>query len=108
MLAKISCNNIACDWYLAVVYLRLTRSAICGSKMLDSHKWLTVLVRQVKRKPRNFEANLCGSLYVNFLKSFQPYAFYNKLLQTLFIDQLVRSKAHLVHNYYLRFYITFM
>ena len=57
----------------------------------DSHKWPTVLVRKVKGKPRNFEANLCGSLYSTFKTSFQPYAFYNKRLQTLFIDQLVRS-----------------
>ena len=32
---------------------RLTRSAIYGSKMFDSHKWPTVLVRTVKGKPRN-------------------------------------------------------
>ena len=72
---------------------RLTRSAIYGSQIVDSHKWSTVLVRTVKGKPRNFEANLCGSLYSTFETSFQPYAFYKKLLQTLFIDQLVRSKA---------------
>ena len=48
---------------------------------------------QSKGKPCNFEANLCGSLYSTFKTSFQPYAFYNKQLQTLFIDQLVRSKA---------------
>ena len=72
---------------------RLTRSAIYGSQIFDSHKWPTVLVRTVKGKPRNFEANLCGSLYSTFKTSFQPYAFYKKRLQTLFIDQLVRSKA---------------
>ena len=71
---------------------RPTRSAIYGSQILDSHKWPTVLVRAVKGKPRNFEANLCGSLYSTFKTSFQPYAFYNKQL-TLFIDQLVQSKA---------------
>ena len=36
---------------------------------------------------------LCRSLYSTFTTSFYPYAFYNKRLQTLFIDQLVRSKA---------------
>ena len=72
---------------------RLTRSAIYGSQIFDSHKWPTVLVRTVKGKPRNFEANLCGSLYSTFKTSFQPYAFYKTRLQMLFIDQLVRSKA---------------
>ena len=61
--------------------------------LFDSHKWPTMLVCKVKGKPRNFEANLCGSLYSTFKTSFQPYAFYEKWLQTLFIDQLVRSKA---------------
>ena len=72
---------------------RLTHSAIYGSQIFDSHKWPTVLVRRVKGKPRNFEACLCGSLYSTFKRSFYPYAFYNKRLQTLFIDQLVRSKT---------------
>ena len=58
-----------------------------------SHKWPTVLVRKAKGKPCNFEASLCGSLYSTYTTSFQPYAFYNKQLQTLFKDQLVRSKA---------------
>ena len=56
-----------------VVFLlprRLTRSAIYGSQIFDSHKWPTVLVRKVKGKPRNFEANLCGSLYSTFKTSF--------------------------------------
>ena len=53
----------------------------------------TVLVDDVKGKPRNFEAYLCRPLYSTFATSFQSYAFYNKRLQTLFIDQLVRSKA---------------
>ena len=63
------------------------------SQIFDSHKWPTVLVRRVKGKPRNFEANLCGSLYSTFKTSFKPYAFCNKRIQMLFIDQLVRSKA---------------
>ena len=39
--------------------------------IFDSHKWPTVLVRKVKGKPRNFEANLCGSLYSSFKTSFK-------------------------------------
>ena len=42
---------------------RLTRSTIYGSQIFDFHKWLTVLIRKVKGKQCNFEANLCGSLY---------------------------------------------
>ena len=52
-----------------VVFLlprRQTRSAIYGSQNFDSHKWPTVLVRKVKRKPRNFKANVCGLLYSTF------------------------------------------
>ena len=49
---------------------RLTQSAIYGSQNFDSHKWPTVLVRTVKGKPRNFEANLCGLLYSTFKLSF--------------------------------------
>ena len=56
-------------------------------------KRVTTVVRKAKGKLRNFEANLCGSLYSTFKTSFQSYAFYNRRLQTFFIDQLVRSKA---------------
>ena len=55
----------------------LTRSAIYGGKKFDSHKWPTVLVDEVKRKPSNFEAYFCRSLYSTFTTSFYPYAFYN-------------------------------
>ena len=72
---------------------RLARSAIYGSQIFDSQKWPNMLVRKVKGKPRNFEANVCGLLYSTFKTSFQSYAFYNKLLQTLYKDQLDRSKA---------------
>ena len=88
-----------------VVFLllcELTRSANYGSKKFDSHhahKWPTVLVRKVTGKPRNFEANLCGSLYSTFKSSFWPYAFYNKWSQTLFKDQLDRSKATCSFNH---------
>ena len=61
------------------------RFAIYGSQFFDSHKWLTVLVPKVKGKPRNSEANLWASMYSTFETSFQPHAFYNKWLQTLFI-----------------------
>ena len=48
----------------------LTRSALYGSKIFDSHKWPTVFVDEAKRKPRNFEARLCVSLYSTFTTSF--------------------------------------
>ena len=66
-----------------VVFLlshRLTRSAIYGSQIFDSKKWLTVLVRKVKEKTRNSETYLCGSLNCTFKTSFSPYAFYNQRL----------------------------
>ena len=68
-----------------VVFLlprRLTRSAIYGSHIFDSHKWPTMLVRKVKGKPCNFEANYCGSLY-STLKHLSNHAFYNKQSQAL-------------------------
>ena len=34
---------------------QLTRSAIYGSQNFDSHKWPTVIVRDTKGKPCNFE-----------------------------------------------------
>ena len=74
-----------------VVFLlphRLTRLPIYGSKKVDSNKWPTVLIRDVKWKACNFEWYLRGSLYSTFKTSFQPYTFHH-----FFIDQLVRSKA---------------
>ena len=53
---------------------RLTRSAIYGSHIVYSHKWPAVLVSKAKRKPHNFEANLCGPLYSTFT-SFQQMHF---------------------------------
>ena len=64
-----------------------------GVIKFDSHKWPTVLVDEVKGKPCNFKACSCGSLYSPFTTSFYPSTFYNKRLQTLFKDQLDRSKA---------------
>ena len=49
---------------------RQTRLASYGSQTFDSHKWPTLLVRKVKGKPRNFEVNVCGSLYSTFKTSF--------------------------------------
>ena len=71
---------------------RQTRSAIYWSQIFDSHKWPTVLVRKVKGKPRNFEANVCELLYY-FLNIFLTIRIYNKRLQSLFKDQLDRSMA---------------
>ena len=72
-----------------LIHRELTRHAILWSQVFDSTKWSTVLVRKVKRKPRNFEEYLSGTLYSTFKLSFQPiYAFHNKRFQTLFMDQL--------------------
>ena len=50
----------------------------------DSHKLPTVLVRKVKRKPRNFE-QICVDHCILLLKHLSYHiAFYNKRLQTLF------------------------
>ena len=86
-------TNLPRNCVVFLLLCELTRSAIYGSQKFDSHKWPTVLVDEVKGKPCNFEACLCGSLYSTFTTSFYPYAFYNKRLQTLFKDQLDRSKA---------------
>ena len=67
--------------------------SLCLILNFDSHKWPAVLVRDVKWKPCNFEWYLCGSLYSTFKTPFYPYAFHSNRFQTLFIDQLVRSKA---------------
>ena len=87
-------TNLPRNCVAFVVLCELTRSDTYGSRKFDFHKWPTVvLVDEVKGKPCNLEACLCGSLYSNFTTSFYPYAFYNKRLQTLFKDQHDRSKA---------------
>ena len=86
-------TNMLQNCVVFVLSRRLTHSAIYGSQKVDSHKLPTVLVDEVKGKPRNIEACLCGSLYSTFTTSFHPYAFHNKRLQMLFKDQLDRSKA---------------
>ena len=68
-------------------------------KSYDSHKWPTVLVDEVKGKPRIFEACFCGSLYSTFTTPFYPYAKKKKRLQTLIKDQLDRSKATCSFNF---------
>ena len=87
-----------------VVFLllcELTRSSIYGSKKIDSQKVADRVSRRGKRKTRNFQAYLCGSLYSTYKYIFfQPHAFYNKWLQTLFKDQLDRSKATCSFKYY--------
>ena len=42
-----------------------TCSAIWTSQNFDSIKWPTVLVRDIKGKPCNFEGCLCASFYYN-------------------------------------------
>ena len=91
-------TNLPQNWVVFLLLCELTLSAIYGSQKFDSHKWPTVLVdevkgKPVKGKPCNFETCLCGSLYSTFTTSFYPNAFHNKRLQTLFKDQLDRSKA---------------
>ena len=81
-------TNLPRNCVVFLLLCELTRSAIYGSQQFDSHKWPTVLVDDVKGKPRNFEAYLCRSLYYTFKTSFQPCTFHIKRLQAL-----VRSKA---------------
>ena len=64
--------------------VHLTWSAIYGSQICYSHKWLTVLVRKVKGKSCSFEANLCASAILLLKHIFNHNAFYNKRLQMLF------------------------
>ena len=56
-------TNLPRNCVVFLLLCELTRSAIYGSQKCDSHKWPTVLVDEVKGKPCNFEACLCGLLY---------------------------------------------
>ena len=47
--------NLPRNCVVFLLVCELTWSATYGSQKFDSHKWLTVLVDKVKRKPRNFE-----------------------------------------------------
>ena len=71
-------TNLPRNCVVFLLLCKLTRSADYASKKLDSQKWPTALVDEVKGKPCNFEACLCGSLYSTFTTSFYPYAFYLK------------------------------
>ena len=86
-------TNLLRNCVVFLLLCELKRWTIYGCQKFDSHKWLTVLVDEVKGKPCNFEACMCGSLYSTFKTSFQPYAFDNKRLLMLFKDQLDRSTA---------------
>ena len=85
-------RNMPRNCVVFLLLCELTWSAIYRSKKFDSNKWPTVLVNKVKGKACNFEACLCGSLFL-LLKHLSTHAFYNERLQTLFKDQLGRSKA---------------
>ena len=68
-------TSITKNFTVFLLRRELTRSAIMAP---------TLLVDEVKRKPRNFEAYLCRSLYSTFTTSFYPYALYNKRLHNVF------------------------
>ena len=76
-----------------LLHRQLKRSAIYGSQIFDSHNRQTVLILKVKGKPRNFEAMLCGSLYILLKHLSNHMHFITNGYKMLFIDQLVRSKA---------------
>ena len=88
-----------------VLLLRTTRSTIDGSQKIDSHKWPTVLIDEVKGKPRN-SSDTCVVRYILLLKYLSNHVFYNKRFQTLFKDQLDRSKATCSFN--LNFEVLFL
>ena len=48
-------TNLPRNCVVFLLLCELTRSAIYGSHKFDTHKWPTVLVDEVKEKPRNFE-----------------------------------------------------
>ena len=81
-------TNLPRNCMVFLLLCELTRLAI-----YDSHKRPTVLVDEVKGKPCNFEACLCGSLYSTFTTSFNPCAFYNKRFSnTSSTDPRVRER----------------
>ena len=63
-----------------------------GVKFFYSHKWPTVFVDDVKRKPRNFEAYLSGSLYPTFTTFSYHINFITNGYRTLFKGQRVPLK----------------
>ena len=80
-------TNMPRKWAVFLLPRRQTRSAIYGSQMFDAHKWPTVLVRKVKGKPRNFEANWCRSLYSTFTQQSQI----KILLTWMYLTLLMKS-----------------
>ena len=48
-------TSITQNCMVFILLSELTRSAIYASQIFDSHKWPTVLARDVKGKPCNFE-----------------------------------------------------
>ena len=66
----------------------LSPSAIYGSQNFDSHKWPTVLVDELKRKPRNFKAYLRRSLYSTFKTSF-----YQIILQQTVTERFSKTSS---------------
>ena len=63
-------TNMPRNFTVFLLRRKETWSAIYGSQKLDSHKWPTVLVDDVKGKPRNSDGYLCRSLYSTFTTSF--------------------------------------
>ena len=55
--------------------------------------WRAILWSQIVHKTIQFRDIFAWILYSTFKTSFWPYAFHNKRLQTLFIDQIALSKA---------------
>ena len=80
------------NYVVFLLLCELTRSAIYGSQNFDSHKWPTVLVDKVKGKLCNFE-QLCKTVQFRGMFVWIIVFYFNKRLQTLFKDQLDRSKA---------------
>ena len=87
-------TSITRNCMVFILRRELTRSAIYGSQKFDSHKWLTVLVDEVKRKPRNFKAYFCVDHCILLLQHLSNHIdFITNGYRTLFKDQLDRSKA---------------
>ena len=72
---------------------RLTRSAIYGGQIFDSHKWPTVLVRTVKEN-HAISRQICVDHCILLLQHLSNHMhFITNGYKRFFIDQLDRSKA---------------
>ena len=80
------------DPYMYHSKLRDFPCASSTNTNFDSHKWPTVLVRRVKGNHAILR-QMCVDHCILLVKHLSNHAFCNKRLQTLFKDQLVRSKA---------------